>query len=96
MSKKEDVEFVLPSSPEDRKKIKEAIHEIVGALQFIDDKKAFIKDVVTMLKDNFEMPKKISTKMAKTLFKQDYQDVIQDSSMFEVIYENLFEVESKE
>lgn len=86
----EQVEFTLPSSPDDRKKIKDAIHEMAGALQFIEDKRAYMKDVADMLKNEFEMPKKIASKMARTVHKQNYLDVAQESSVFELFYENLF------
>lgn len=83
------MDVVIPSNPADRKRIKDALHEIVGCYQFIDDKKSYIKDVLDTLKENYDIPKKIATKMARTMHKHNYQDVSNESTTFELLYETI-------
>lgn len=92
MAKSNDVkDFTLPSNPADRRKIKDAIYEISGTMQELKDKRSFINDTKKMLKEEFGLPPKISSKMAKTVFDHSFKDVIAESETFEVVYENLFE-----
>lgn len=86
-----DVEnYNLPSNPNDRKKIKDALYEMAGALQFIDDKRQFINDVASGLSEEFDIPKKIANKLAKTLHKNNYSDVTTEADNFISIFEVLF------
>jgi hypothetical protein len=93
---KKDNSFTLPSSEADRKKIKGAIAEIVGAMSFIDDKKSFIKDVVDGLAEEYKMPKGLAKKMANIVYKQSYEEVTAESSALELTYENLFKPNENE
>lgn len=88
---KEPVDFTLPSNPADRRKIKDAIYEISGQMQEIKDKRSYISDTKKMLKEEFGLPPKIATKMAKTVFEHNFQDVIAESETFEEVYGGLFE-----
>ena len=90
MSDQENIDFVLPSNPADRKKIKDALYEMAGALQFIEDKRQFINDVATDLKENFDLPKKVVTKLARTLHKGNYSDVTAEVDTFTTLFEILF------
>lgn len=85
-----DNEHTLPSTPNDRKRIKDALYEMAGALQFIEDKRLFIGDVASMLNEEFSIPKKISNKLAKTLHKNNYSDVTSEADNFASIFEVLF------
>lgn len=87
----QDQTFSMPSNPEDRKKIKEALNEMCGALQFIDDKRQFMKDVAETLHEKYEMPKKLVMKMARTLHKHNYDDVSHESEVFSIMFETLFQ-----
>lgn len=86
----ESQEFTMPSNPADRKKIKETLQEMAGALQFIDDKRAYISDSAAALQEEFKIPKKIGAKMARTLHKNNYQDVAAETNQFETLFEILF------
>lgn len=88
---KEALDFTLPSSPADRKKIKEAVYDIVSAMQEAKDKRSFIADRKKDMKTEFGIPPKILTKMAKTYSEANFQDVLAESEAFELTYENLFE-----
>lgn len=91
MSKVEETnDYVVPSNPADRKKIKDAISQMAAVMQEIEDKRGYIKDVQTDLKESFKIPSRISAKMAKTLHKHNYVDVAQESEQFSLFYETLF------
>lgn len=91
MSEESTQEFTMPSDPKARKEIKDALHEMSGALQFIQDKREYIKDSAAVLEEKFQIPKKISTKMARVLHKHNYQDVAQEADQFSTVFETLFQ-----
>lgn len=84
-----DNSYVLPSNPEDRKKIKSLLQEISAQLQMIDDRKEAIKGVIDALHADFKIPKKISSKLARTLYKHDYDKVKEESDLITLFYEEL-------
>lgn len=84
-----DSSYVLPSNPEDRKKIKALLQEISAQLQMIDDRKEAIKGVIDALHADFKIPKKISSKLARTLYKHDYDKVKEESDLIALFYEEL-------
>lgn len=87
----ESQDFTMPSNPADRKKIKDLLHEMSGALQFIDDKRVFMKETAESLQEQFQIPKKISMKMARTLHKNNYSDVSAETDAFTTMFEVLFQ-----
>jgi len=90
----EETSFTMPSNPKERKEIKDALHEMCGALQFIEDKREYLKDSAAVLEEKFGIPKKISTKMARVLHKNTYSDVAQEADQFSTIFETLFQNDS--
>ena len=93
---KESQEFVMPTSPNDVKKIKDVVLELSGQLQMIDDRKQYIKEAVAALAEEFSIPKKILNDMAKTHWKQNYRDRAQENDVFAVAYETLFAGEASD
>ena len=85
------VDFTLPSSPSDRAKIKDAVYEVVGVMREIKDKRSFITDTKKLMKEQYGIPPKIFTKMAKTYQEANYQDVISENETFGFMFETLFE-----
>lgn len=88
---KDTNDFTLPSSPTDRRKIKDAIYEISAMMTTLKDNRSFINDTKKMLKDEFSLPPKLASKMAKTVNEHNFKDALAESETFEVVYENLFE-----
>lgn len=88
MTNKTD-DYTLPSDPKERKKIRDAVYEMSGILQFMADKREQKKDIAKMLKEEYGLPPKVSNKMASVVFKHNYQNVLQESSTFELFYENV-------
>lgn len=83
-------EYTVPSNPADRKKIRNALYEIQEHLAMIDSYKEKIKDVCSFLKEEYEMPPKLSNSLAKTAYKHEYTKVQNESDAFISSYEILF------
>lgn len=81
--------FVLPSSQEDRKRIRNMLYEITAQMQMISDRREAIKDIVDVIHEEFKLPKKIINQLARTLFKHNYEDVTHESTIFEIVYEGI-------
>lgn len=77
----------LPSSPADRKRMKTMLSEATYCKQRIDDERQSIKDIVTRIHEEFELPKKLVTKLIGTLYKQDYADRVAEEEDFQFLYE---------
>lgn len=89
-----DSSYVLPSSPEDRKKIKNAVEEISIALGNIADKRSYIKDVVNDMHSKYSIPKKLVNKLAKTHQKRNYDEISEESELFSLFYEEVIDKQS--
>jgi siroheme synthase (precorrin-2 oxidase/ferrochelatase) len=79
----------LPSSPEDRKKIRQALQEISDSLTRIEAERDLIKDILQTVEDNFELPKKYTRKVAKIYHKQNINEVKAENEELETIYETV-------
>lgn len=84
-----DSSFVLPSSPDDRRKIKSSLQAIADELHKIDDMKSFIKDTTDDLNEKFKIPKKLVSKLARTIHKHDYDKQSEESELFRIFYEEV-------
>lgn len=80
----------MPSDPAVRKKIKDILHEMAGCLQFVKDKNDSKKDLAASLEAEYGIPKNISAKMARVLFKNNYSDVEAEADQFTTAFETLF------
>ncbi len=80
---------IVPSSPEDRKKILDALVEISNSLTRIEAERDLIKDILTSVEDKFELPKKYTRKLAKIYHKQNFTEVQQEQDDVESLYESV-------
>lgn len=85
-------QFVPPSSVEDVKKIEAAIKEMDDCLTRIQAEKDFYAEVQDRLKEEFEMPKKLSSRLAKTLHKRDFEEQESQFHEFQTVFEKLTSV----
>lgn len=81
--------FIVPSSPEDRKKIKDALIEISASLTRMEAERDLIKDILVEVEDKFELPKKYIRKLAKIYHKQNYAEIRQEQDDVETLYETV-------
>jgi len=79
----------MPSSPEDRKKIRQALDEISNSLTRIEAERDLIKEILQTVEDNFELPKKYTRKVAKIYHKQNMTEVKAENEELETIYETV-------
>lgn len=77
------------SSPEDKKKLKEAIQEISKSMTRIEAERDLIKEILKEQSDQFQIPKKILAKIAKTFHKQNLTQEVEDHEDFVELYEEV-------
>lgn len=75
--------FALPSSPEDKKKILANMQDISDSMVRIQSEKDFIKETISAMSEDYELPKKFLNKFAKTYHQQNYKDVLGEAQDFE-------------
>jgi vacuolar-type H+-ATPase subunit D/Vma8 len=80
---------IIPSSPEDRKKIRGALEEISNSLTRIEAERELIKEIIQDVEDKFELPKKYTRKVAKIFHKQNFAEVKTEQEDLETIYETV-------
>lgn len=77
------------SSPEDRKKIFDAIKEISNSLLRMESERDLIKEIVKEISDEHQIPRKIVSKIAKTFHKQNLTQEVADHEDFVDLYETV-------
>lgn len=87
----DNTDFVLPSSPADRAKIKDAVYEVVGAMREIKDKRSYINDTKKDMKEKFGISPKIFSKLVKTHQEANIAEVRAENETFDIMFETLFE-----
>ena len=78
--------LILPTNPADIKKIRDALQEIADAFTRMTAERELVKDIKAMLKEDFELPPKFITKLAKTYFNQDFEAQQVESEDFEELW----------
>ena len=86
-----DDNFTVPTDPDIRKRIRQAVAEASAQLRMIEDRKEAIKDIVTMAKDDLSVPKRTFNKMVKAFHKQEYAAIVHENETFQLFYENIME-----
>lgn len=77
------------SSPVDRKKILDAMREISNSMTRIAAERDLIKDIVKDVSDNFQIPRKVVNKIAKTYHKQNLTQEVQEHEEFVELYDSV-------
>ena len=79
------------NDPDERKKFKSSLSAITHQFQLIDDQKESIKEQVAELSAMYGLDKKIIRKLAATMYKHSYTDVLEENRHFEELYETVIE-----
>jgi hypothetical protein len=79
------------SSPADRAKIKKMLGEISNSYTRIAAERDLIKETVTEMSQEFNLPKKTLNKMAKVYHKQNFHVEQADNEEFEDLYTTIVE-----
>ena len=80
---------IVPSSPEDKKKIRQALQEISDSLNRMEAERDLIKDILQTVEDNYKIKKKYTRRLAKVFHKQNFNQVQQDQQDLETLYESV-------
>lgn len=73
-------------NPEDRKKIRDALQEISNSYTRVEAERDLIKEIISNMSEEFDLPKKTVRKMAKVYHKQNFSQEQQEFSDFEAVY----------
>lgn len=73
--------------PNQRKKLKDAITEISGSFTRVEAERDLIKEIVSDLHEEFQIPKKTLNKIARTYHKQSLLQDLQDHEEFLDLYD---------
>ncbi len=80
---------IVPSSPEDKKKIRQALQAISDSLTRMEAERDLIKDILQTVEDNYKIKKKYTRRLAKVFHKQNFNQVQQDQQDLETLYESV-------
>jgi hypothetical protein len=73
----------------DKVKILGCLQEISNSLTRIEAERDLIKDILQRMQDEFELPKKLSRKLAKTYHKRNFEEEVASQNDFVEIYETV-------
>lgn len=76
-------------SPEDKKKVFDAVREISNSMTRIEAERDLIKDIVKEVSDTFQIPRKTVKKIAVTYHKQNLTQVEQEHDEFVELYDKV-------
>ena len=79
--------IIIPSSVEDRKRIKSAMEEISNSYVRVEAERDFVKEAINSLSEEVDVPKNILRKMAKIYHKQNMADVVSELEDIEALME---------
>ena len=82
---------IVPASPVDRQKLKAQLTECVNCLQRISSEREAMKDIIKAITENFDIPKNVAGKLARTMYKSDFAKVRAEHDDFETLYETIVE-----
>ena len=80
---------IIPSSEEDRKRIKDAMEEISNSYTRTEAERDFVKEAINSLAEDVDIPKNILRKMARIYHKQNMADVVSEVEDIEALMESL-------
>ena len=80
---------IVPSSQEDKKKIRQALQEISDSMTRMEAERDLIKDILQTVEDNYKIKKKYTRRLAKVYHKQNFNQVQQDQQDLETLYESV-------
>lgn len=83
------------SNPADRKKLLDCLKECSNSLTRIEGERDYIKEVVTDIAKQLQLPKRIMNKMVKVYHKQNYDEEVATQEQFEQLYETVVDLKTE-
>ena len=81
--------IILPSSPEDLKRIRGCMEEMSNSYTRMDGERSFQKEAIDALAEEVEVPKNILRKMARAFHNQNISDMVGEVSDIEALLESI-------
>lgn len=81
--------IILPSTDEDKKRIRGAMEEISNSYTRVEAERDFVKDAINSLSEDVGIPKNILRKMARIFHKQNMADVVSEVEDIEALMESI-------
>lgn len=82
-------DVIVPSSPEDLKRIKNAMQEISNSFTRIEAEKDFQKEALESLEEDVGIPKKYLRKMARIYHKQNMSQIKSEMETLDFLLEKV-------
>ena len=77
------------SNPADQEKLLKVLRECSGAMTRMEGERDYIKESVTEICNQLQLPKKLVTRMVKVYHKQNYDEDVATHEQFETLYETI-------
>jgi len=81
--------IILPSSPNDKQKLKGAMNELDAAMTRVAAERDFINDTITDLSSTLEIPKAVIRKAATAYHKRDLTNLELELDDIKALYESV-------
>jgi hypothetical protein len=73
----------------DKEKILGCLKEISNSMTRAEAERDLIKEILQKMQDEFEMPKKLSRKLARVYHRRNFEEEVADQSDFQEVYEKV-------
>lgn len=77
------------SNPADQEKLLKVLRECSGAMTRMEGERDYIKESVTEICNQLQLPKKLVSRMVKVYHKQNYDEEVATHEQFETLYETI-------
>ena len=77
------------SNPAEQEKLLKVLRECSGAMTRMEGERDYIKESVTEICNQLQLPKKLVTRMVKVYHKQNYDEEVATHEQFETLYETI-------
>lgn len=77
-------------NPSDKVKLKGKFEEISNSYTRIEAERELIREILSDIKDDFEIPPKIARKLAKIFHKRNLQEVVAENEEITEAYDEVF------
>lgn len=89
-TKKQPVEFVMPTNPKEIQQIENAVKEASNSLIRIESERDLIKEIKEVLPEELGLPAKKTQELIKIYHKQNYSEVVGKFEETSELYEKVF------
>lgn len=80
------VQVVVPSNPEDRKKIRQSMQTISDEMTKVEGIRSFITEECKAIAEKYDLPPRFVRKMARAYHTQTFQKEMAEMEEFESLY----------